>query len=333
MSSRETLGNFGAGARSVLASYPLIPVGVGLIVLFALLQPNFFTGANLVNILIQASVLLIASTGATYVIITAGIDLSVGALMFLSCAFVAATLGAGVPAVAAVLLAPLLAMVLGALNGMVIARFAVPAMLVTLATMQIFRGIGGHLTEQRSIVIAPEARFLGQGDWLGIPRPVVVALIVVAIGAYVLRRTRFGKQVQALGSNPSAAANAGLRIASLLVAVYAIAGFTAGLASMVQLGRLGAVQPTLDLGFELTVITAVVLGGTALTGGVGGIVGTAIGALILVLVENGLVLAGASPYIFDIVRGAVLLAAVLGSGLPQRLLSSIRRGVLEPQAR
>lgn len=332
MTSPRALRKYGAGVRRFLGNYPLIPVGIALIVLFALLQPNFFTGTNLVNILIQASVLLIASTGATYVIITAGIDLSVGALMFLACAFVAAALQGGIPAIAAVLVAPLLATALGALNGVVSARFAVPAMLVTLATMQIFRGIGGHLTEQRSIVISPEARFLGQGDWLGIPRPVVVALVVVIIGAYVLRRTRFGKQVQALGSNPAAAANAGLRVTSLLVAVYAIAGLTAGLAAMVQLGRLGAVQPTLNIGFELTVITAVVLGGTALTGGVGGIVGTAIGALILVLVENGLVLAGASPYIFDIVRGGVLLAAVLGSGLPQRLLS-FRKEVLEPQAR
>jgi ribose/xylose/arabinose/galactoside ABC-type transport system permease subunit len=317
----------------LLRANPLVPVGVALIVLFALLQPNFFTGANLVNILIQASVLLIAATGMTYVIITAGIDLSVGALMFLSCAFVSAALDAGVPPVVAVLLAPILAAGLGALNGLVVARFAVPAMLVTLATLQVFRGIGGHLTEQRSIVLTPEVRFLGSGDWFGLPRSVVVAVIVVAIGAYVLRRTRFGMRVQALGSNPGAAANAGLPVATLLVSVYAIGGLCAGLAAMVQLGRLGAVQPTLDVGFELTVITAVVLGGASLTGGVGGIAGTAVGALILVIVENGLVLAGASPYIFDIVRGAVLLAAILGSGLPQRLLSSIRREVLQPQAR
>jgi ribose/xylose/arabinose/galactoside ABC-type transport system permease subunit len=332
MSSR--IARVGNGAGRILLANPLLPVGILLIVLFAVLQPHFFTPANLVNILIQASVLLIAATGMTYVIITAGIDLSVGALMFLSCAFVSAALEAGVPPVVAVLLAPLLAAALGALNGVVIARFAVPAMLVTLATLQVFRGIGGHLTEQRSIVLSPEVRFLGSGDWLGIPRPVVVAVLVVVIGAYALRRTRFGKRVQALGSNPAAAVNAGLPVATLLVAVYAVAGLCAGLASMVQLGRLGAVQPTLDVGFELTVITAVVLGGASLTGGVGSIAGTAVGALILVIVENGLVLAGASPYIFDIVRGAVLLAAILGTGLPQRLLSSIRgTGVLRPQAR
>jgi ribose/xylose/arabinose/galactoside ABC-type transport system permease subunit len=334
MSSPGRLARFVTGTSRILRANPLLVVGAALIVLFALLQPNFFTGANLVNILIQASVLLIAATGMTYVILTAGIDLSVGALMFLSAAFVSAALNAGVPPVVAVLLAPALAAALGALNGIVIARFAVPAMLVTLATLQVFRGIGGHLTEQRSIVLPAEVRFLGSGDWAGIPRPVVVALVVVVVGAYVLRRTRFGMRVQALGSNPAAAANAGLPVARLLVAVYAVAGLCGGIAAMVQLGRLGAVQPTLDVGFELTVITAVVLGGTSLTGGVGGIAGTAAGALLLVVVENGLVLAGASPYIFDIVRGAVLLAAILGSGLPQRLLSSIREtGVLRPQTR
>lgn len=334
MSNPGHLSRVVGGASRILRANPLLAVGAAMIVLFALLQPNFFTGANLVNILIQASVLLIAATGMTYVILTAGIDLSVGALMFLSAAFVSAALNGGVPPVLAVLLAPILATALGALNGTVIARFAVPAMLVTLATLQVFRGIGGHLTEQRSIVLPREVRFLGSGDWAGIPRPVVVALLVVVLGAYVLRRTRFGKRVQALGSNPAAAANAGLPVARLLVSVYALAGLCGGIAAMVQLGRLGAVQPTLDVGFELTVITAVVLGGTSLTGGVGGIAGTAAGALLLVIVENGLVLAGASPYIFDIVRGAVLLTAILGSGLPQRLLSSIREtGVLRPQTR
>jgi ribose transport system permease protein len=153
----------------------------------------------------------------------------------------------------------------------------------------------------------------------------------VAIGHYVLRRTRFGRHVQALGSNPSAAWNAGLPVGRLLIAVYAIAGLCAGLASMVQLGRLGAVQPTLDIGFELTVVTAVVLGGSSLTGGYGTVIGTAIGAIILTVVENGLVLSGASPYLFDIVRGAVLLAAIVGSGIPRQLAALVaRRGGARP---
>ncbi len=311
--------------RRLLAAYPLIPIGVVLIILFSLLQPHFFTVANMVNILTQASVLLIAATGMTYVILTAGIDLSVGAMMFLAAAFVSALVAAGVPPVAAVLLAPVLSIGLGALNGTLIAKAGVPAMLVTLATLQVFRGIGGHLTQQQSIVLPPGVRFLGMGDVFGIPRAVIVAAIVVAIGSYVLGRTRFGRHVQALGSNPSGAWNAGLPVSWLLIAVYSLAGLCAGVAAMVQIGRLGAVQPTLDVGFELTVVTAVVLGGTSLSGGQGTVIGTAIGAIILTVVENGLILSGASPYLFDIVRGAVLLAAVVGSGIPSQLAAVITR--------
>lgn len=308
-----------------LTEYPLIPLGVALIVLFALLQPHFFTVANMVNILTQASVLLIAATGMTYVILTAGIDLSVGALMFLAAAFVSAFVDAGVSPAVAVLLAVVLTTLLGAVNGALIAKAGVPAMLVTLATLQVFRGIGGHLTRQQSIVLPPSVRFLGSGEFLGVPRAVIVAAVVVGIGAYVLQRTRFGRHVQALGSNPGAAWNAGLPVSWLLVSVYSVAGLCAGIASMVQVGRLGAVQPTLDLGFELTVITAVVLGGSSLSGGQGTVIGTAIGAIILTVVENGLILSGASPYLFDIVRGTVLVAAIIGSGIPRQLATKVTR--------
>jgi ribose/xylose/arabinose/galactoside ABC-type transport system permease subunit len=311
--------------RRFLAAFPLIPVGVLLIVLFSIIQPNFFSAANLVNVLTQASVLLIAATGMTFVILTAGIDLSVGAMMFLASAFVAATLEGGLWPVLVILLVPLLTVVLGAFNGTVVATTGVPAMLVTLATLQVFRGIGGHLTEQQSLVLPDSVRFLGLGDLAGIPRAVWVAAVVVFAGAYVLKRTRFGRHVQALGSNPSAAWNAGLPVRGLLITVYAIAGLSAGIASLVQVGRLGAVQPTLDVGFELTVITAVVLGGASLSGGYGSVAGTAVGALLLTTVENGLVLSGASPYVFDIFRGAVLLIAIVGSDLPRRLLRASRR--------
>jgi len=324
MSARAFPARWPIRAGRTLAAYPLLSVGLMLIVVFALAQPRFLTGANLINVLIQASVLLIAATGMTYVVLTAGIDLSVGALMFLAVAAISAGLTAGLPPVLLVLAIPVLTLLLGTFNGAVVAKARVPALIVTLAMLQVFRGVGGHLTEQRSLVLSADVRFLGYGDIAGVPRPVLVAAVVVAVGAYVLRRTRFGRQVQALGSNPSAAKNAGLNVGRVEIAVYAVSGLCAGIAALVQLGRLGAVQPTLDIGFELTVIAAVVLGGASLSGGRGGVGGTALGALILVIVENGLVLSGASPYIFDIVRGAVLLAAVITSGLPDRILRSVR---------
>ena len=308
-----------------LGEYPLVIAGLLLFFVFAAIQPHFVTGSNVVNILIQASVLLIASTGATFIVMTGGIDLSVGALMFLGAAILSSTLFGVLPPLVALLLVPIVTLIFGSLNGLAVAYAGVPAMIVTLASLQVFRGIGGHITEQRSFIIPDGLRIAGQGDWLGIPTPIVIATVVVVLGAYVLRRTRLGRFVQAVGSSRSAAANAGLPVGRVLVAVYAIGGLLAGVAMVVQLGRLGAVQPTLDSGFELTVITAVVLGGTSLDGGRGGVIGTALGALILTIVENGLVLTGASPYIFDIVRGVVLLAALLTSGAPRRLLSWIRR--------
>ena len=327
-----------SATRRVLAffgEFPLVLAGLLLFFVFAALEPQFITGSNMVNILIQASVLLIASTGMTFIVMTAGIDLSVGALMFLGAAILSSAAFGVLPPIVAILLVPIITALAGSLNGVVVAFVGVPAMIVTLATLQVFRGIGGHITEQRSFIIPEELRIAGR-DIFGIPAPIVIALVVVLLGAYVLRRTRLGRYVQAVGSSPSAAANAGLPVAPVLIAVYAIGGLLAGVAMVVQLGRLGAVQPTLDSGFELTVITAVVLGGTSLNGGRGGVVGTALGALILTIVENGLVLTGASPYIFDIVRGVVLLAALLTSGAPQRLLAWIqrdRKGVLDTPQR
>jgi ribose/xylose/arabinose/galactoside ABC-type transport system permease subunit len=322
-------GRSGVGAlrRTVLflGEYPLILAGLILFFVFAAIQPQFVSSSNLVNILVQASVLLIASTGMTFIVMTGGIDLSVGALMFLGAAILGTTLSGISPPIVAIVLVPIVTAVVGSLNGVVVASVGVPAMIVTLASLQVFRGIGGHITEQRSSIVPDELRGAGLGDVLGIPTPIVIAVLVVVIGWYVLRRTRLGRYVQAVGSSPSAARNAGLPVKSVLIAVYAIGGLLAGVAVVVQVGRLGAVQPTLDSGFELTVITAVVLGGTSLNGGRGGIVGTALGAVILTIVENGLVLTGASPYIFDIVRGVVLLAALLTSDAPRRLLAWIQR--------
>jgi ribose transport system permease protein len=312
--------------RPTLVVNPLIPITVLLLIFFSFLQPNFLTTANLTNILIQASVLLIAATGMTFVVITGGIDLSVGALMFLVFAMVAWATQAGVNPVVAVFAAAGLAAVLGALNGVIVAKVGVPAMIVTLAMLQVFRGAGGHLTNQRSLVLSDGVRFAGSGYIIGVPIPIIVAVPVVLAGAYGLRRTRFGRHVQAIGSNPSAAQNAGLSVHRLLISVYALSGLCVGIASMVQLGRLGAVQPTIGVGFELTVIAAVVLGGANLSGGRGGVGGTALGALLLVIVENGLVLSGASPYVFDIVRGAVLLTAIVASPLLRGAVRATRRG-------
>ena len=307
----------------VLGRQPLILAIVPLFVVFSVIQPNMATAANMLNIGIQSSVLVIAATGMTFVILTAGIDLSVGAMLFLGAAVMTTGLVDGPPAVSYLLVVLLFALV-GAFNGVAIAKIGIPAMIVTLATLQIFRGAGGHITQQRSIAIDPALRWAGTGDLLGVPAPIFIALLVMLAGHFVLMRTVFGRYVQALGSSDSAAQNAGLPRTAILVGVYALEGLLAGVAAIVQIGRIGATQPTVGNGFELTVITAVVLGGTSLFGGRGTIIGSALGAVTLGLLENGLVLTGASPYSFDLVRGIVLLAALMASEQPQRVFARFR---------
>jgi ribose transport system permease protein len=210
---------------------------------------------------------------------------------------------------------------MGLLNGLGVALTRVPALIVTLATMQVFRGAGGHITGQQNIDLPASLRGIGTGSVLGVPTPVLLAAAVALGGSFVFSRTTFGRHVQAVGSNLEAAVDAGLSVRRVIVGAYALAGLLAATASLIQTARLGAVQPSIGQGYELTVITAVVLGGTSLFGGRGSIGGTVAGALILTTVQTGLVFSGASPYVFDIVRGAVLLAAVLAAGARWRNLT------------
>jgi len=293
---------------------PLLPVLVVLLLALAVSYHGFATVANVRNIAIQASPLIIAAVGMTYVIMTAGIDLSVGSMLFLAAAIESspAVVSRPTPVVFAVIGAA--GVLMGLLNGVAVAFSSVPALIVTLATMQVFRGAGGHITGQQNIDLPAHLRGIGTGTLVGVPTPVLLAAAVALGGGVVFRRTAFGRYVQAVGSSPDAAVNAGLPVGRVLVGAYALAGMLAAVASLCQTARLGTVQPSIGQGFELTVITAVVLGGTSLFGGRGSISGTVLGALVLTTVQTGLVFSGASPYVFDIVRGGVLLAAVLAAG-------------------
>jgi ribose/xylose/arabinose/galactoside ABC-type transport system permease subunit len=299
----------------------LLPVLVVLLLVLAAFFHGFGTVANLRNIAIQASPLIIAAVGMTYVIMTAGIDLSVGSMLFLAAAIESSRAVVGEPTAVVFAVVCAAGVLMGLLNGLAVAFTRVPALIVTLATMQVFRGAGGHITGQQNIDLPANLRGIGTGTLLGVPTPVLLAAAVALGGGFVFSRTAFGRYVQAVGSNPGAAVNAGLPVRRVLVGAYALAGLLAAVASLNQTARLGAVQPSIGQGFELTVITAVVLGGTSLFGGRGSIGGTVLGALILTTVQTGLVFSGASPYVFDIVRGGVLLAAVLAAGARWRNLA------------
>jgi ribose/xylose/arabinose/galactoside ABC-type transport system permease subunit len=300
--------------RAAARREPLLPVLVILLLALAVAYQEFATVANFRNIAVQASPLIVAAVGMTYVIMTAGIDLSVGSMLFLAAAIESGQAIVGLPTAVVFAVICATGVLMGLLNGVAVAFTRVPALIVTLSTMQVFRGAGGHITGQQNIDLPVRLRGIGTGSLLGVPTAVLLAAAVALAGGFVFRRTTFGRYVQAVGSNPDAAVNAGLPVRRVLVGAYALAGLLAAVASLTQTARLGAVQPSIGQGYELTVITAVVLGGTTLFGGRGSIGGTVLGALVLTTVQTGLVFSGASPYVFDIVRGSVLLAAVLAAG-------------------
>jgi ribose/xylose/arabinose/galactoside ABC-type transport system permease subunit len=281
--------------RAATRREPLLPVLVVLLVGLAGFYPGFATVANFRNIAVQASPLIVAAVGMTYVIMTAGIDLSVGSMLFLAAAIESSRAVVGNPTAVVFATICVAGVLMGLLNGLAVALTRVPALIVTLATMQVFRGAGGHITGQQNIDLPANLRGIGTGSLFGVPTPVLLATAVALGGAFVFSRTTFGRYVQAVGSNLDAAVNAGVPVRRVLVGTYALAGLLAAVASLTQTARLGAVQPSIGQGFELTVITAVVLGGTSLFGGRGSIGGTVLGALILTTVQTGLVFSGASP--------------------------------------
>ncbi len=299
--------------RVAVQRQPLLPVLLALLIALAASYNGFATVANFRNIAIQASPLIVAAVGMTYVIMTAGIDLSVGSMLFLAAAIESSQTLVNRPTALVFAAICVTGVLMGLLNGLAVAFTRVPSLIVTLATMQVFRGAGGHITGQQNIDLPAKLRGVGTGSLLGVPTPIVLAVVVALGGGLVFGRTTFGRYVQAVGSNPTAAKDAGLPVRRVLIGAYALAGLLAAIASLTETARLGAVQPSIGQGYELTVITAVVLGGTSLFGGRGSIGGTVLGALILTTVQTGLVFSGASPYVFDIVRGGVLLAAVLAA--------------------
>jgi ribose transport system permease protein len=306
---------------TVVRRQPLLPVLLVLLIVLSASYGGFASTANFRNLAVQASPLTIAAVGATYVVITAGIDLSVGSMLFLAAAIESSQALIDKPAGMVFAAVAAAGLCIGLLNGAAVAMTRVPALIVTLASLQVFRGAGGHITGQQNINLPTNLRDIGTAAVLGVPAPVWLAAGAALGGGLVFSRTVFGRYLQAVGSNRDAAVSAGLPVRWVIVGAYALAGLLAAVASLTQTGRLGAVQPSIGQGYELTVVTAVVLGGTSLFGGRGSITGTVLGALVLTTAQTGLVFSGASPYVFDIVRGAVLLVAVLAVAVRWRNLA------------
>lgn len=303
-----------AGARALIHTPLALPV-VGLLavsLLMAFASDNFFTVSNILNVLRQVSVVGILAVGMTFVILTGGIDLSVGAVMALVGTISAGLMvNVGLPWPLALFAGIGLGVLFGLFNGALVAWGKMPAIIVTLATMGIARGIGLIYSGGYPISGLPSwISWFGVGRIGNIPVPVILMLIVYAAAWLLLQRTAFGRHVYAIGGNETAARLSGVKTARVKFAVYAISGLTAGLAALILTGRLMSGQPNAGVGFELDAIAAVVLGGASIAGGRGLVIGTLIGAVLLGILNNGLNLMGINPYLQDIIKGLIILLAI-----------------------
>jgi ribose/xylose/arabinose/galactoside ABC-type transport system permease subunit len=283
---------------------------------FAALSPHFFTAGNLLNVSLQASITAIIAAGMTFVILTGGIDLSVGSVVAVAGIVATSTLKTGLPPAVALALAILLALAFGALSGSVagffVSRLGVAPFIVTLALMTVWRGAAFVATGGRPVWELPESfGYLGSGRPLGVPLPSLVMLGVYAAAHVVLLHTRFGRYVLAVGGNSEAARLAGIRTGRVIHGVYVICGVLSAASGVLLASRMNSGQPNAGLMYELDVIAAVVVGGTSLSGGRGSIAGTFLGAMLIAVLRNGLNLLNVNSYVQQVVVGVVILLAVL----------------------
>jgi ribose transport system permease protein len=285
---------------------------IALIVLMAMIAPYFWTTGNLLDVMRQVSAIAIVAAGGTFVILTAGIDLSVGSALGV-CAMVAiVSADQGLPTVAAILLSMGAGVLIGLLNGVITAAFALPAFIVTLAALTYLRGFV-YVGTGGTTVIPKNVPFdwIGQSSALGVPVAVWIMLAVYSGLWFLLNRSVFGRQVLAIGGNVEAARLSGIGVRRVTAMTYVISGLTAGIAGLIVAARLESAVPDLGSGYELNAIAAIVLGGTSLMGGRGSLVGTLIGALFIGVLSNGMTLMNIESFYQQIIMGFVILLAVL----------------------
>ena len=311
---RDGVGAVALSAWHATRSYrPVLALLVVVLVYFSVTEPRFLTSTNVQNVFSATSLVWIVAMGMTLVLISAGLDLSVAATASLAGICLAKLLEGGWPGWSAVVLTVALGAVLGAVtNGLLIGPLKLSVFVVTLATLTSFTGIVNIWSgTQSTYVIDPIVNQLAIDSYLGIVAPIWVMGLVFLVAWYLQSNTYFGRDVFALGGSMQAARLSGIRPGRTIVGVYALAGGCAALAGVIGVGRTGAVVPQVDNTLALQAIAAVLLGGTSLTGGSGGVGGTAVGVLFLGFLQNGLSLNGVSSFWQQIVTGVILVAAVL----------------------
>lgn len=298
--------------RELLSRYGILLAFLALATGLALLSPSFLSPSNLLNVLRQISVNALLAFGMTTVILCAGIDLSVGSVLAVSGALAAGLSVAGWPAPAAMAAALVAGTLMGLFNGLFVAAFRIAPFIATLGGLTIFRGVALVYTGGRPITGLPDAfDALGNGVALGVPVPVWVMLAFLGLTQFLLRFTSLGRAVYAVGGNEEAARLSGLPVMRTKLLVYGYSGLAAAMGGLVLTGRLNSAQPTAGSGFELDAIAAVVVGGTSLVGGRGSVLGTFLGAAIIGVLNNGMNLLDVSAFYQQIVKGGVILGALL----------------------
>lgn len=326
---RRRLLEHAAGVWSAANRYAaVLLLLVSIFIAFAATQPNFFTSANLENLLTSVSILWVVAVGMTFVVLTGGIDLSVGSLLALSGIVLSKLLNdVDLPGVVAVLLTLAIgAFIGGGVNGVLIGRIRLSFFVVTLGTLSLYEGIVNIWSKTKTTYITSSlVDSIGFGSALGIATPIWIMIGTFLLAFVVLRWTYFGRDVYAVGGNIDAARLAGINVAGTLIAVYAIAGLAAALGGVIQAGRLGAASPLVGADLPLSAAAGVLLGGTSFLGGVGGVTGTAVGVLFIGTLQNGLSIAGVSSFWQQVVTGAILILAVAIDRVQQSPGGRLRR--------
>lgn len=290
---------------------------IALLVLVAgisIISPEFRSLSNMMSLLRQSSINGLIAFGMTAVILTGGIDLSVGSVLALSTALCAGMIVLGVPVPVAMAAALILGIVFGVVSGFLVTKGRLQPFIATLITMTVYRGLTMIYTEAKPISGLGDSallKFVGKGVVFGIPFPVIILAVVFGVFYFVLNHTTFGRRIYATGSNAECAKLAGVNIDRTKIISYAVSGLMSAMAGLILLSRLSSAQPTLGSGYELDAIAAVALGGTSMNGGRGKITGTLFGVLIIAVLSNGMNILGISSYYQDVAKGIVILLAVL----------------------
>ncbi len=309
---------------SVLGEYGAFIALALLVIVLSVIEPSFRAPSNLMNLLRQASFNGLIAFGMTLVILSDGIDLSVGSVFALSAIICAELLVSGMPAVLAVLIALVVGTALGAISGLLVTKGRLQPFIATLITMTAYRGLAKILTDGKPISqLANSAssgdfffKAMGKGsvliaETIKIPIPAIILVLAFLIVYFILNKTTFGRRIYATGSNAKCANLVGVNTAKIKIACYSISGFLSALAGLLMISRLDSAQPTLGSGYELDAIAAVALGGTSMSGGRGKITGTIAGVLIIAVLNNGLNIMNVSSYYQEVIKAVVILVAVL----------------------